>query len=186
MPKARSSSSSSGAASTSSSSVTKNSKANKKPISSSKLVGTVISNISKQEVESSKRNPKTKEKWLAKLAMSIQKSVSVASSGLFSDGGAKDGRGATEDEANEIQKDIEKLEESIQDHINEVKAKTQTCGRKYETVKEAIAANDARTGKRSNQFEARVSRIADKFNQVANQVDTVGSDLKSRLKAFEQ
>lgn len=42
-----------------------------------------------------------------------------------------------------------------------------------------------RIGKRSNQFEGRVERIAEKFCQMANQVDAVGGDLTNRLKAFE-
>lgn len=82
----RSSSSGSAAVSTekpasTSSSVSKQNKA----IYSSKLVGKQIAILAKEEIENSKKNPVTKEKWLAKLGVSIQKTVSIASYSLFFD-----------------------------------------------------------------------------------------------------
>ena len=156
-------------------------KGSKTALSSSKFVGSQLSKLSKQEVERSKKNPKTKEKWLTKMTISVQKSVSLASSMLFAD--ADDGEESSD--AVTIQQDIERLKSSIQPLLDEIQGKKQIAGRKYECIKDDIASTDARTGKRSNQYEGCVSRIAEKFNQVANQVDTVGSDLKSRLKAFE-
>ena len=86
-----------------------------------------------------------------------------------------------------IQNDIRKLQNSINDQIEEIKVRANSAGNKYESIKEEIAAGtDTRSGKRSNQFEARVTRISEKFTQVANQIDHVGGDMKQRLKSFEQ
>lgn len=136
----------------------------------------------------SKKNPTTKEKWLGKLAIAIQRAVSLASEKLFDDD-ENDSSSNKEDKAemDAIQKDIKKVQENINSQIEEMKTRTNSAGAKYESIKEEIAAGtDTRTGKRSNQFEARVTRISDKFTQVANQVDHIGGDLKQRLKTFEQ
>ena len=49
------------------------------------MVGEQINKLAKAEVKRSKKNPTTKEKWLGKLAIAIQRAVSLASEKLFDD-----------------------------------------------------------------------------------------------------
>ena len=150
-------------------------------------MGDQIEKLAKAEVKRSKKNPTTKEKWLGKLAIAIQRAVSLASQSLFEDDDDKSSNISDKVEMETIQNDIQKLQEIINDHIEGIKTKTNSAGNKYESIKEEIASGtDTRAGKRSNQFEARVTRISDKFTQVANQIDHVGGDMKQRLKTFEQ
>ena len=151
------------------------------------LVGEQIGKLAKAEIKRSKKNPTTKEKWLGKLAIAIQRAVSLASQSLFDDDDDNSPNKKDKVEMEAIEKDIKKLQESINDQIKDINSKANKAGDKYENVKDEInAGTDTRTSKRSNQFEARVTRISDKFTQVANQIDHVGGDLKQRLKTFEQ
>ena len=172
--------SSSGNGSVKSSTTPKSSKSNKTATTyASKYIGKEISNLSKLEIQKSKKNPITKTKWAEKLERSIQKSVSIASCSLFSD---DDGNLDSDPVA--IQKEIEKLQVEIQARMQSINDIITTVGKKYEIFEDDLSTDFRALGKRSNQFETKVSRITDKFNQVATQVDSIGADLKNRLQSF--
>jgi hypothetical protein len=143
-----------------------------KAISSTSFVGNRINQLGKAEVAKTKKNPITKEKWLSKLRASIQKKVAVASYALFTD--------ETSNDAELLLKEISALREATRAQCEALRARASGAGKKFEGLFED--AQDARyLGKRSNRFDARISRITDKFTQVASQVEATTADLKNRI-----
>ncbi len=90
-------------------------------------MGDQIEKLAKAEVKRSKKNPSTKEKWLGKLAIAIQRAVSLASQSLFEDDDDKSSNISDKVEMETIQNDIQKLQEIINDHIEGIKTKTNSA-----------------------------------------------------------
>lgn len=143
-----------------------------KAISSTSFVGERINQLAKAEIAKTKKNPITKEKWLSKLQASIQKKVAGVSYALFSDEASND--------SERLLKEISALREATRAQCEALRVRASGAGKKFEGLFEDI--QDARyLRKRSNRFDARISRITDKFTQVASQVEATTADLKNRI-----
>jgi hypothetical protein len=150
-----------------------------KAVSSVSFVGERISLLAKAEIGKTKKNPVTKEKWLAKLRASIQKKVAVASYAIFVDEPSD-----PDTDPERLLQVIATLRQSIRTQCEALRARTAGAEKRFEGLFDDT--QDARyMGKRSNRFDSRISRITDKFTQVASQVEHTASDLKSRIASLK-
>jgi hypothetical protein len=145
---------------------------------SSKLIGDLLITLGQQEIARSKKNPSTKEKWLTKMRLNIQRKVFDASSILFFED-----TGSLDTDPISVRHEIARLQKVLENKCTEIRGRITDASKRYEGLLDD-SVESRYMGKRSNQFDARISRITDKFSQVAGQVDSANVDLRNRLQSF--
>jgi len=152
----------------------------------SKLVGEIVDNLSAKMIKSIKANPKSTTKWLGKMKLSIQKKVSQSSLEIFVK--KVGGRPSTSKDNNPevLMAEIDKTKNAIAIKANRIKEEAikvlKQSANNYKPSPPVIDGIQQQQGKR---FESHLVSIGDKFKEIAQNVDSVSSDILGRIAALK-
>jgi len=151
----------------------------------SKLVGEIVDNLSSKMMKSIKANPKSTTKWLGKMKLSIQKKVSQSSLEIFVK--KVGGRPSTsKDNPEVLMAEIDKTKNAIAIKANRIKEQAikvlKQSANNYKPSPPVVDGIQQQQGKR---FESHLVSIGDKFKEIAQNVDSVSSDILGRIAALK-
>mmetsp|Transcript_3008 Transcript_3008/g.4578 ORF Transcript_3008/g.4578 Transcript_3008/m.4578 type:complete len:222 (-) Transcript_3008:205-870(-) len=144
----------------------------------SKYVSTIMDRLIQSELKTVRKHTKTTEKWLSKMRSSVLKKISASSRYVFtSDDHDIDN---IKSEINKTLKDIELEKTKIIDTAKNMWSK------KLSTVPCIAAESKGKGRKRGDgRYHAKVMKINEKLDMMANQMSNLSKDFDSRLSSLE-
>lgn len=149
----------------------------KKVFYASKIVGESISRLSTIEIERAKKNPDTLQKWLEKMKLSIQRKVSECSKRLFV---------SSLNDPQQLSVEIKNMSKQVLERSTAIKNKALSLLSKTKLALKLPVDKKKTTKQPSqlNQFESRVSKVTDTFEQIGTQIVSVGTELQTKIQSL--